>query len=211
MLVADGVGGHRGGASAAALAVEAASQKLQQSRGRDLVAVLEAVEAANMRVQAERLKTSELREMATTLTVAAATEVTPKRSAWVVANIGDSPAWLACRRGLFPVVDLQNVAAELERAGVISAEQSLHHRGRHQVTQAIGPRSAITPGVKHAVLYPGDRLIVASDGIDALGTRLVFELTRAAPTAQAAAEALVAAAVPAATDNVTAVVAEHQG
>ena len=88
--------------------------------------------------------------MAATLTLAAAAG----GDRWLVAGIGDSPAWLVTARCITRVTDDDNAAAELVRAGVISADEARTHPGRHWITRALGATTG--PGRRRgARRHPG--------------------------------------------------------
>jgi len=89
-LVSDGMGGHAGGATAAELTTEAATGVLAAGD----VEVTAAFEQANERVRIAREEHPELAQMGATLTLASALDVRPEASRWVVAHVGDSPAYL---------------------------------------------------------------------------------------------------------------------
>src|SRR5262245_39808251 len=208
VLVSDGAGGLRGGAQAAALTVAAAVARLEASVGRiDDRVVQTAVEDAHAAVRAGQRDDPTVAFMAATLTLAALAADRAAGSLWLVAGVGDSPAWLATAERVTRITNDDNAAAELVRAGVISRAEARTHPGRHMITRAMGAADAVTLEVAHVALFPGDALVLASDGIDALDDAEIGRIVRAAASADAAAHRLVDAALDAgSTDNVTAVV-----
>jgi PPM family protein phosphatase len=124
-----------------------------------------------------------------------------------VAGVGDSPAWLVTGERVTRIPDDDNAAAELVRAGVISRDEARTHPGRHLITRAMGSAEVVTPEVAHVALFPGDALVLASDGLGVLGEADIGRIVRAAAGADTAAQRLVDAALDAgSTDNVTAAV-----
>ncbi len=145
--------------------------------------------------------------MAATLTLGVLAADRAGGSLWLVAGVGDSPAWLVTAERITRVTDDDNAAAELVRAGVISQAEARTHPGRHMITRAMGSAEAVPPDVAHVALFPGDALVLASDGIDVLDDADIGRIVRSAAGADAAAQRLVDAALDAgSTDNVTAVV-----
>ena len=89
-LLADGMGGARGGERASQMAVEAVAEILGKSPHRDAAALLDAVEEANQRVLDEATRDARLEGMGTTLVAALETQ----ENDIAIASVGDSRAWL---------------------------------------------------------------------------------------------------------------------
>src|SRR5580700_9708505 len=89
-LLADGMGGARGGERASLMAVEAVAENLGRSPHRDAAALLDAVEEANQRVLSESMRDPRLEGMGTTLVAALETQANDI----AIASVGDSRAWL---------------------------------------------------------------------------------------------------------------------
>jgi protein phosphatase len=208
VVVSDGAGGLRGGAQAAALTVAAAVARLAASADRvDGRVVQEAVQDANAAVRTGQRDDPTVAFMAATLTLAALAADRAAGSLWLVAGVGDSPAWLVTGERVTRITDDDNAAAELVRAGVISRDEARTHPGRHLITRAMGSAEVVTPEVAHVALFPGDALVLASDGLGVLGEADIGRIVRAAAGADTAAQRLVDAALDAgSTDNVTAAV-----
>jgi protein phosphatase len=230
-VVSDGVGGHAGGARAAELTVQAVVGALggvvaggradgagpagaagvdggveAVDEGALAAAVAAAVQAANDAVRAGRAADPAVARMGATVALAAASALDPAgRSRWVVAHVGDSPAWLVTAAGCSRLTDDHTLTAELVRAGSIDAAAAGSHPGRHVLARAIGPEGRVAPDVVHVELLPGDALVLASDGLaDVLGPAAIHGAVTAAPTADEAARCLVEASLDAhTTDNVT--------
>ena len=215
-IVSDGLGGHRGGALAAELTVDAVMECLRLGRGRER-AVDRALQAANAAVLSGRSVEVSCSEMCATVTFAVVTSCWPESSRWLLTNVGDSPAWLLTACGITRLTEDHNLAAELFRAGTISSDVALRHPGRHMVTRAIGLAAGVTGPRRHLLLRRGEALVIGSDGLsdlmDSGAGALVPGIVaggKLSPGAQALADLLVDAAIDqGATDNVTAVVLRH--
>jgi PPM family protein phosphatase len=211
-VVSDGAGGHVGGDIAAELAVEVVSSRFGGSAaGVDEALVLDALAEANAAVRARRRTEVRLGEMAATVTIAACTSSEAAASRWMVTNLGDSPVWHLRGDCLARLSVEDNVAAELVRAGVLSREGSRDHPGRHTITRALGITDDVAPHINHAILRPGDQLILASDGIEVLKEmEMLAVIAKQDDQGLSTAQRLVASAVSAgATDNVTVAVLRH--
>src|ERR1044071_6531942 len=89
-LLADGMGGARGGEFASRIAVDSVAENLQRSAHRDASALLEAVEDANRRVLSEAARDPRLEGMGTTLVAALETSENDVG----IASVGDSRAYV---------------------------------------------------------------------------------------------------------------------
>jgi len=100
------------------------------------------------------------RDLGSTLVAAVVRE-----SQAVVANVGDSRAYLV--RNGYPWLitrDHRWVAQEVA-AGSLSWEQAQRHSWRKVLTQAIGTRPEVAVDVFQVALQPGDALVLCTDGL----------------------------------------------
>jgi protein phosphatase len=149
--------------------------------------------------------------MDATLTIASASWVGPALSRWIVASVGDSPAWLVTVDRVEALTTDHSLAADLVRAGAIDPQDAHSHSGRHILVRALATHDEPRPDLAEVVVEPGQGLVLASDGLAGpLGPtdlRRCWECT-ASPTSTA--KRLVSAAVEAgASDNVTVAVLRH--
>src|SRR6266436_9471 len=89
-LLADGMGGARGGERASRLTVDAVADVISRTPNRDAATLLSAVEEANRRVHAEAAADPRLDGMGTTLVAALETG----EHDLAIASVGDSRAYL---------------------------------------------------------------------------------------------------------------------
>ena len=213
-IVSDGVGGHAGGGLAAELTVEAVVSALDAA-GADAVdeqVLTRAVEAANDAVRAGRRDDPAVGDMGATLTVAAVSSaVGGDESRWLVASVGDSPAWRVTATGAERLTRDHTMAAELARSGAITAADAARHPGRHVIIRSIGGEDGVEPDIGGTALRPGEALVLVSDGLsDVLDAAEIHAVTANATTAADAAARLVDAALARdAHDNVTVAVVRH--
>jgi protein phosphatase len=212
VLVSDGVGGNAGGGRAAELALNAAVGVLGSAAVVNDDLLVEVIRTANRAVRSGQARDAAVADMAATLTVGVALAVGAGGSRWLVANVGDSPAWTIAADGCRQLTEDHNLAGKLVRSGDITPQAARSHPGRHVIVRALGMHDSVVADLSSVVLRPTDALVVASDGVsDVLDADSIFRVIRDSPTARVAAQRLVAAALAeGATDNVTAAVARHR-
>ncbi|QXC63047.1 protein phosphatase 2C domain-containing protein [Aquihabitans sp. G128] len=217
LVVSDGIGGHAGGATAAALTVDAVAAVLAPVAAPDGVGpedlLAAAVARANDAVRAGRAADPAVADMGATVVLAVADPAAVDGSRWLVASVGDSPAWVARREGVQQLTHDDNVAGELARTGAITAEAAEHHPGRHLLLRAMGLEATVAVTPIEVVLGPGDALVLASDGLSGvLGPADIHAAIATAPTMAGAAATLVERSLQAGTrDNVTVAAVRRPG
>jgi protein phosphatase len=199
-VLADGMGGHAGGATASRLAVGAFL--LAMESGASLAGALD---AANAAVGEAARRDPALDNMGTTLVAAV---VRGDEVRWI--SVGDSPFYLATRGGLERLNADHSMVPQIEalaERGIITREEAARHPGRHTLREAVmgNPLTLIDEGCR--ALRSGDRLLVCSDGVETLSSA---EIAREAPKpARALIEAVLAAGAPG-QDNVTVIKLERE-
>ena len=205
-VVADGMGGHRGGEVAAAEAVGVLMVGLERSDRAGLVA---AVRAANRSILERAAVEPDLSGMGTTLCALAVVDSLTGDDALAAANIGDSRVYRFAAGCLDQVSDDHSLVADLVRAGEITAEEAAHHPQRNILTRALGIEA--DPLIDSWDLVPvhGDRYLLCSDGLfNELGDERLAEVLSEG-SVQEVADRLVDEAVDnGGHDNVTVLVAE---
>lgn len=132
LVVADGVGGSRGGGVASETALEAVLERLEAQPPRDPEAGLrEAFEEAHLKVRAARQ--GELSEMSTTLVGALIRD----GRAWI-GNVGDSRAYLVTDAGAQQITRDHSWVEEQISAGRLSADDPAATLLRNLITRTIG-------------------------------------------------------------------------
>ena len=225
-LVADGMGGHVGGATASRLVCDAVVDALTRTdQDNDKAAkpnqgLQEALHAATIRLADEIRKNPELDGMGSTLI---ATHITGQHLYW--ASVGDSLLYLfrggKLRRlnqdhSMAPMLD------ELVSRGQLTSFEARHHPQRHALRSALTGYEIDMSDVPAApvTLLIGDWVVLASDGLDTLSERDLREIM--GRFANASAEKMASALIDAVDgqdapfqDNTTlvaiAVVTEDQG
>ncbi len=197
VMVADGMGGAVGGEVASRIAVDGAVEADGTVRER--------VTAGNQAVLAEVDRRPELAGMGTTLTVFELHEDGPSH----FAHVGDSRAYLLREGELTQLTVDHTVVNEYVRAGKIRPEDVAVHPQRSMLTRALGltPEVAIDTG--SVALVEGDRLLLCSDGVNAMLSDREIRAALSTDTAEEAAWELVERANRAGGhDNITALVVD---
>jgi len=161
LVVADGMGGHAGGATASRLAVDTLVEVFEQSPDTPDATLRRAMEMANRRIYAEARRDASLSGMGTT---GVALVFQPDGSAWV-AHVGDSRAYRLRDGQLEQLTPDHSLVGELQRRGLITAEEAEIHPRRHEVLRSIGVESDVEVDVVALEVRPGDQYLLCSDGL----------------------------------------------
>jgi protein phosphatase len=216
-VVADGMGGYEGGEIASAIAIATVTEELLhhfitpqfssttgEPQAEQIMAWLSAaVQTANQRIHEDR--TARGNEMGTTLV---ATIVTGDFA--YIANVGDSRGYLLRHdeSAIRQVTVDHSLVQRLVATGQITEEEAKYHPYRNVVFRSLGERLNVEIDTFTERLYPGDRLLLCSDGLSNMVSEADMARLLAAPAdPQDACTALIAAANAAGgSDNITAVV-----
>jgi len=199
--VADGMGGHRAGEVASAGAI----RTLREGAGHDTDSLVAAVQAANRAVHTEASANPDLAGMGTTITA-----MMTRHDAAQIVHVGDSRAYLLRDGRLRRLTQDHTVVERLAREGKIPADEVDRHPQRSVLERALGVSPEVDVDVQLLDVRPGDRLLLCTDGLTSmLDDDDIREILEATPDPQAAAQALVEAALAAGgKDNVTVVIVD---
>lgn len=210
--VADGMGGHVGGAQASELAV-ARLAEVAQGPTVALEAIRTALAQADKDIMATGENVDPTSRPGTTVAGLALTEH-EGQVCWLAFHVGDSRIYRwSPQSGLQQISSDHSVVQALVDAGAITSERALTHPQRHMITKALGFGDRGAPDLEFLPVVPGQRFLMCSDGLtgEVLDGR-IGELMAADVDEQALAERLVTEAVQAdAQDNVTVVVLRVDG
>jgi PPM family protein phosphatase len=221
-VLSDGMGGEAHGEVASSLAVDTIVNYCTQAKedsGVTLVAepagnwssktklLQNAVRAANLKVYESAQKNADHRGMGATVT-----------AAWVndaklsIAHVGDSRAYLLRSGSLQQLTNDHSLVAEQVRRGIISRQQADESEMQSVLLRALGAHSDVEVDVDETGIYPGDVLLLCSDGLTRMVTEPEIAGTLQAETnpATAAQRLVYLANESGGLDNVTAIVARFQ-
>jgi len=209
-VVADGMGGARGGAYASRLAVgticssffNAPPGNLNGSGAPDRLRL--ALVDANRRILSEGQGNPDLKGMGTT---ASAALVLGDQA--YVAQVGDSRVYVAWSNGaLQQVTQDHSYVADQVRQGMMDEEEARTHAMRNLITRALGAREGVEVDLYAVQLAEGDALLLCSDGLTNVvqDGEIEAALVQETSTERAARSLVRQALERGAPDNVTAVV-----
>jgi PPM family protein phosphatase len=163
-VVADGMGGHAGGAVASKLAVEAFVHALEQGGG-----LADGLREANEAVGKGAAGQPDLAGMGATLVAA---QVRGDEVRWI--SVGDSPFFLVSAGRLERLNADHSMAPqidEMRKRGLLTEEEAIHHPARHTLREAVmgEPLTLIDKGSRR--LGADAKLLLCSDGVQTLTVR----------------------------------------
>jgi len=167
-LVADGMGGYEGGATAAQIVVSRLPALLQELPPEADVrqAISEATRRLNEEVHEAQRSDEHLRQMGSTMVLA----LWRRNELWV-AHVGDSRAYLFRDAILQRLTTDHTVAQQTIGATGASDEEVRQHPGASILTRVIGQAGEVTPEILGPFeLLQGDGLLLCSDGLSGYAT-----------------------------------------
>jgi protein phosphatase len=213
-VLADGMGGHAGGALASELACKTFLDAFAASAGEVHARLAEALDSANAAIAGETARNPLVRGMGCTLIGAAFGAAGIE---WV--SVGDSPLFLVRTGEIVLLNEDHSLAPEIDKlaaVGKISWETARADPRRHVLRSALTGMEIemIDRSHRPLALQPGDIVILASDGIHAVSQAEIARVAATAVDPGGAAAALIAAveaAGDAYQDNTTVVVVRVPG
>lgn len=205
-VVCDGMGGHAAGEVASEIAVRVIENRAPQHA--DVEELGRAVEEANLAIIRAAREGRGREGMGTTCTAAIL-----EGERLVIAQVGDSRAYLLSKGRLQQLTRDHSLMANLIEAGHITKEEAKVHPQRSVITRALGSDPRMLPDLFELDVNPGDRLLICSDGLTTmLSDEEIAQLLARTADPQLCARQLVNAAIAAGGyDNVTVIVADVTG
>jgi len=206
VIVADGIGGYRGGATASRVVVEMfeawiAARETGYSPAR---AIAEAAAAANEAVfEAAASGDAAFRNMGSTVVLALITRDNETAHAWI-GHIGDSRAYIARKGRLMGLTRDHSVVQEMLDRHEITFEQAQASPQASVLTRSLGHMPEVEIEMSMVDLEIGDVLLLCSDGLWGFVSEQAIEQTMTAPITEAdkAAELLKLALEAGGHDNI---------
>lgn len=205
-VVADGMGGHRGGEVASAIA---ASQMVDNFTSPDLDVLVAGVEVANRRILDQAAANPALHGMGTTVVALGLIEVGDGIALGAI-NVGDSRMYRLTGNVLEQLTEDHSLVEALVREGRISAAEAEVHPQRNIVTRALGVVDHVEVDSFRFVPKLGDRYLLCTDGLfNEVDAHSIATILATEPDAAVATGKLIDAANEGGgRDNITTVIAD---
>jgi protein phosphatase len=221
-VVADGMGGHKGGEIASAITVEIMPQEIRKSQQYPhwdpQEAIIRAIRAANDAIYDHAQQNPMLRGMGTTVTA-----LLFHGDRLVIGHVGDSRCYffrpLAAEQNedSFPVWQAtrdHSLVQEKFRAGLITRAEMRTDRMKNVITRSVGFEKDLNVETYEMKIFPGDTFLICSDGLSGQMSdldirKVVDEKLRAGRDPQATVKTLIEIANQnGGDDNITSLVVE---
>ena len=207
-VVADGMGGYKGGSIASGIAIESVRRlvEAEYTAAMSESALLSLLQScfvlANSDILQRSIKEAELSGMGTTMVLSA---VRPGRALFL--NVGDSRAYRIVDGQAQQITKDQSYVQHLVDIGEITPEEARSHPQKNIIMQAVGVSTIVTPDV-YTLDYCGEPVLLCSDGLtNMLEDKEIFAIYRRNPDPVSLGRALMAETLErGARDNVTIVI-----
>src|SRR5450432_3720766 len=206
LIVADGMGGHRGGATASRIAGETVKAQYEGSGSEDIAAALrDAMTRANTRIFNEAQTNADLRGMGTTTSAL----LVRGNQAWF-AHVGDSRIYHVRGDSITQLTDDHSLVAVMVREGLLTSKEAENHPRRNVLQRSIGVSEEVDVDVRGPIeVQELDTFVLCSDGLHGLvKPNELKDIVLKANSIEEAADTMVRLALErGGPDNVTVIVA----
>lgn len=163
-VVADGMGGHRGGEVASRLAVEGIQKFCQDNSTLNPRERLNrGVNQACQEIYKQSKQNEELSGMGTTVLALLIHDGTA-----YIAQVGDSRVYLINFDGIWQVTEDHSLLNEEIRAGRIDRDQAQSYQFKNVITRSVGYEAQVVVDIYSRKLKPNDMLLLCTDGLSGL-------------------------------------------
>ena len=170
-LVADGMGGHKGGDLASKLAVESVEDVVKTHRDEHTYfsprAMIEDayIEASSRIFQKSQMEDKYLQGMGTTLVTAYVHD-----GELFVGNVGDSRAYYVSDDHMWQLTEDHSLLNEHIRAGLIKDSEAKDFQAKNIITRSVGFEREVRCDIVRKKISAGDKFLICSDGLSGLVT-----------------------------------------
>jgi serine/threonine protein phosphatase PrpC len=163
-VLADGMGGHQAGDVASRMAVHNLGEDWEQSEVDDPEKaaqwLIQAIQKENELIFEKGQAKAEYLGMGTTIVGAVLL-----KDSFVLANIGDSRAYLVRNQQLMQLTEDHSLVNELVKSGEITREMAANHPRKNVLTRSLGMPGTVEVDVSNHSWLPDDYLLLCSDGL----------------------------------------------
>ena len=166
-IVADGMGGYKGGEIASSLAVKSVKnfvfnnfKKSRKDRESILQLLKAAIEYANMIVYEKSKEDPELQDMGTTLDACLI-----YNNKVFIGHVGDSRVYRIRKNFMRKLTSDHSYVEKLVKEGTITKEEAYNHPKKNMLMKALGCNSLVQPDLICKGFLKDDILLMCSDGL----------------------------------------------
>jgi len=174
MVLADGMGGHQGGAEASRCAIKSFMNAYHITKGSVAKRLQEALEITNQQVGIAAKSEPNLKGMGCTLV---GVVFNGEQLEWI--SVGDSPLWLYNAgelRRLNADHSMKPILEEQVQRGDLTPKAARKHSLRNMLISAITGAPLKLIDQSSIKCYPGDRILLASDGLFTLSEHKISQI-----------------------------------
>lgn len=164
-LIADGMGGYKGGQLASSLAVCSARDFLLEEKDEPVTekTLVESIQIANSAVLSRKENDDELKSMGTTMI---AVSISDNHLYW--AHVGDSRLYIYNGGALHQITVDHSFVMHLVTEGKITKEEMKDHPRKNEITRAVGITSSLKVDSGNIPFPEGSLMLLCSDGLSNL-------------------------------------------
>jgi protein phosphatase len=166
-VVADGMGGHRGGETASAMVVDIIPQVVADVEGKGdwkpRQLLIEAIRKANDSIHQRSTLDPALQGMGTTCVA-----LLFKGNQLTVGHVGDSRCYYTRGNSIWQLTRDHSLVQEKLRAGIITRDEVKTDRMKNVITRSVGFEPDVNIEIYEMEVRAGDRFLLCSDGLSGL-------------------------------------------
>lgn len=161
LIVADGMGGHRGGDYASSFVVEGLRSLIKRSDELEPIKILNhAISEVNKNLWLEAQSNDQLYNMGTTLVVATVVD-----GKVYVANVGDSRLYMIHENEIVQLTKDHSLVEEMVQNGKLSRDDARYHPKKNMITRAVGIERKIEIDFFDSEVSEKTKILLCSDGL----------------------------------------------
>ena len=166
-MLADGMGGYKGGEIASKLAIQSAKnyiennfKEIEKDKESIIQLIGSSIEYANMVVYEKSKEQKELSSMGTTLDICLI-----YNNRVFIGHVGDSRVYRIRKEFIRKLTQDHSYVQKLVKDGTITQEEAAHHPQKNMLMKALGCNAFVEPDVMVKGFLKDDILIMNSDGL----------------------------------------------
>lgn len=167
LIVSDGMGGFRGGREASKIVIKTLKRAYRRSKKRTPIeeVLVAAILDAHQKIIQRSISSDALAKMGSTVACAIVDEKTEEI---IVANVGDTRAYLISRNEIQLISYDHSEVAELSRKGVLNPVEAQNYVRKNVLTMSLAahrPPETVKPYVNRLSFPPETQILLCSDGL----------------------------------------------